>query len=63
MCDAHLCFEVIHHLLHTKRCIGEEANVVLYAAALGCNEVREAEVGRVILLCLLPQTVKPGPGV
>jgi len=55
----YLCFEVINHFLDTKGGIGKQANVVCDPAIPGSNEVRQAEVGRVILLGLLSQSMEP----
>ena len=55
----HLGLEVIDHLLDAKGGICKEADVVGYPTVTRGNEVRQAEVGRVILFGLLPQPVKP----
>ena len=35
----HLGLEVLYHFLHTKGCIGKQANVVFNTTAFGGNEV------------------------
>ena len=56
---SHLGLEVVNHLLNTKGGICKEADVVGYSTVTGGNKVGQAEVGRVVLLSLLPQPVEP----
>ena len=54
----HLCFEVVNHFFNAKGGVGKQTNVVCNPAIPGSNEVRQAEIGRVILLSLLSQAME-----
>ena len=55
---ADLCLEVIYHIFHSKGGICKQANVVCNPSVTRRDEVREAEIGRVILFSLLPQPME-----
>ena len=55
----YLCFEVVNHFFNAKGGVGKQANVVCHPTIPGSNEVRQAEIGRVILLSLLSQAMEP----
>lgn len=59
--ESHLSLEVVDHPLNAKGSVSKEADVVSHPTVAGGDEVRQAEVGGVILLGLLPQPMEPVP--